>query len=674
MENRRFPYFFIPRAQFYLWVIFVLLVVIGFLEWRVAVPGTAVFLFLIYHYLRSNYLRHKQITHYIENLTFNIDTATKDTLLNFPMPLVIMELDGAIIWYNSSFRAIFNKEDLLDRNINTFIEEIDPEELAGEVTEVSTNISKEIVINEKSYTVYGNFVKVDIKNEENKYIWLLYFVDNTVLVKLKKKYNEEKAVAGIIVIDNYDDFMQSMKETDRPQMLAEIEKTIVKWSDFTGGIIKKFERDKYIFLFEAKYLKEFKKNKFELLDMVKQIDLGNKIPVTLSIGFGLKGKTMIENFNYAETSLDIALGRGGDQVVVKEGENISFYGGKSREPEKRTKVKARVIAHALRELIDQSSLVLIMGHENGDIDSLGASLGIYAIARNRNKTAHIVLNRSNPGLDKMIKKIGKSEEHNGIFIGKNEAADKMDKRTLLVVVDTYRPGFTEVPELLDYTNRIVVIDHHRKGADFIKNTVLMYMETYASSTSELLTEILQYVDDNIKIKPIEAEGLYAGIILDTKNFTFNTGVRTFEAAAYLRRQGVDTVSVKQLFQNDINTYISRSNVVRSADIINEHIALSTCPSNLKNSQLISAQAADELLSLHGVTAAFVLSEVNGEVAISGRSLGKINVQVILEKLGGGGHLTEAGAQLKGISIEEAKKELKYAIIDYVESMENEDNK
>ncbi|HHV59477.1 MAG TPA: phosphoesterase [Clostridiaceae bacterium] len=671
MENKKFPHIFIPRAQFYLWIIFIFLVVIALLEWRVAVPGSLLFIFLIYHYLRTNYLRQKEITRYIENLTFNTDTAAKDTLLNFPMPLVIMELDGTIIWYNSSFRAVFDNADLLERKIGEFASALHPGDFLDNTNENNQGFSKDVVISGRSYTALGNFVKVDEKNNIYKYIVLIYLIDNTELIKLQEKYDEERIVCGVVVIDNYDDLMQSTEETDRPQMLAEIEKKLASWFSFTGGLLKKIERDKYVLIFEHKYLKVLEEKKFDILDSVKEVNLGNHILVTLSIGIGFNGKTLSENFQYAGASLDIALGRGGDQVVIKDGENISFYGGKTREVEKRTKVKARVIAHALRELIDESSSILIMGHVHGDIDSLGASLGIYAIVRGRNKQAHIVMNESNPAIDKMIRKISSSEDHVGIFIGTKEALDMIDKKTLLVVVDTYRPAFTESPALLNHIDRVVVIDHHRRGADFIKNTVLSYTETYASSASELVTEILQYVDDKLKINPIEAEGLYAGIILDTKNFTFKTGVRTFEAAAYLRRQGVDTVSVKQLFQNDIETYINRSNIVKNAELISDSIAISICPPNVKHPQFISAQAADELLTLSGVVAAFVISQENNEVAISGRSLGDINVQVILEKLGGGGHLTEAGAQIKGISVEDAKKELKYAIMDYMESINNE---
>lgn len=667
MESKKFSGIFIPRASFYLWVIFFLVSIIGVLYWQIAVPGFLLLVFLVYYNYRSNYIRQREITKYIENLTFNIDSAAKDTLLNFPMPLVVLELDGTIIWYNSSFRKIFDGEALLEKTIHSFIEELNPDNLVDEIS----NISREIVINGHHYSVLGNFVKIDSKADTGSFILMLYLIDNTELVELRQRYHQEKTTVGVIVIDNYDDLMQSMGDSSRPQMLAEIEKCVIQWMGHTGGILKKFERDKYLFVFEHRYLKEFEDKKFEILDTVKEINLGNKIPVTFSIGFGLNGKSLLECFQFAGAAIDIALGRGGDQVVIKNGDNFAFYGGKTRELEKRTKVKARVIAYALREIIDQSSMVMIMGHENGDIDSLGASLGLYRVVKNRGKDAFIVLNHSNPTIDNLLHKISKLPEYNELFIGRSEALDRINNKTLLIVVDTHRPGYTECPDLLKITDQVVVIDHHRRGADFIQDAVLTYQETYASSTCELVTEILQYVEEKVKLTQLEAEALYAGIVIDTKNFTFKTGVRTFEAASFLKRQGVDTVSVKQLFQNDLNTYINISNVVKDAEIINEKIAISVCPSNTKNAQLISAQAADQLLTLSGLVAAFVLSTLNNEVFISGRSLGDINVQVILEKLGGGGHLSVAGAQLQGISVDEAKEKLKYAIIEYMESINKE---
>ncbi|WP_027628915.1 DHH family phosphoesterase [Ruminiclostridium cellobioparum] len=667
MDNKKLSRIFIPKAGFYLWVILFLIVIITILNPLVAIPGFVLFIFLVIYNYKSNHIRNREITKYIETLTFNIDCATKDTLLNFPMPLVLAELDGTTVWYNSSFRGIFEDDNLLQKTVSNLINEIRPQLTEGD----SINISRDVTINNRYYSVLGNLVKVDDNNDKESVIVMLYFVDNTELVNEKQKFEDNKNTVGVIVIDNYDDLMQSLEDSKRPQMLAEIEKKITSWISHTGGILKKFERDKYLCIHAFKYLKELEEKKFEILETVKEINLGNKIPVTLSIGMGINAPTIVENLQNAYAGIDIALGRGGDHVVIKDGDNFRFFGGRNRELEKRTRVKARVIAYALRGLIDQAPSVLIMGHENADIDSLGAALGIYRIVKSRDKRVNIVLNHSNANIDSILNKLAKEPEYSNVFVGRNEALDIITKKTLLIVVDTHRPSFTETPELLRMTDQIVIIDHHRRGADFIQDAVLSYQETYASSTCELVTELLQYLEEKIRLTNIETEALYAGIVVDTKNFIFKTGVRTFEAASYLRRQGVDTVSVKQLFQNDLKTYITISNIVKDAEVVYDNIAISTCPTNIKNAQLIAAQAADQLLSLSGLVAAFVLSYHEGEVVISGRSLGEINVQMILEKLGGGGHMTVAGAQIENVSIQEAKESLKTAIYEYIDSLNKE---
>jgi len=583
------------------------------------------------------------------------------------MPLVISEPDGSIIWYNSSFRDISEHTEIFENAVKSVVKELRSELPVDNPDRKYMPISRQININGRHYNVLISIARRD-PQDITSCILILYFIDNTELVNLKQTYADESIVAGICVIDNYDDLMQSMEDPLKPQILAEIDKRVVKWISFTNGIIKKYERDKYLFIFEQKYMKELEEKKFEILDSVKEINIGNKLPVTLSIGFGLNGGTLAENLGFAAASIDLALGRGGDQVVLKNGENFSFFGGKSRELEKRTKVKARVIAYALRELIDQSDRVLIMGHENGDIDSLGASLGLYRVVRSRSKDAYIVLNKINPTIEKLVEMIRKDEEYADLFLTGSEAIDLVTRKTLLIVVDNHRRSFAEVPELIDESEQTVVIDHHRRGADYIQDTVLTYQEPYASSTSELVTEVVQYIDEKLKLNQIEAEALYAGIVVDTKNFTFKTGVRTFEAASYLRRQGVDTVAVKRLFQNDIETYSKISAVVSSAELIQGDIAISVCGEDIDNPQLIAAKAADELLNLSGIAASFVLCSVDGEVWISGRSLGEINVQMILEKLGGGGHMSVAGAQLPDTDIKDAKERLKYAIMNYKEEM------
>ncbi|EGD47748.1 phosphoesterase RecJ domain protein [Ruminiclostridium papyrosolvens DSM 2782] len=667
MDSRKLSRIFIPKAGFYLWVIFFLIIVITVLNPLVSIPGYILLVFLVIYNYKSTHIRNREITKYIETLTFNIDCATKDTLLNFPMPLVLAELDGTTVWYNSSFKGIFQNDTIQEETVAGLVSDLKPQMTEGD----SINISSEITINNRHYSVLGNLVKLDDSNNEESVIVMLYLVDNTELIDEKKKFEDNKNTVGLVVIDNYDDLMQSMEDAVRQQLLAEIDKKVTSWISHTGGVLKKFERDKYLCIFAFKYLQELEEKRFEILETVKEINLGNKIPVTLSIGLGINAPTIVENLQNANACIDIALGRGGDHVVIKDGDNFRFFGGRTRELEKRTRVKARVIAYALRGLIDQAPSVLIMGHENADIDCLGAALGIHRIVKNRDKRVNIVLNHSNANIDAILNKMSKEPEYTNVFVGTNEALDLITKKTLLIVVDTHKPGFTEAPELLKMTDQVVIIDHHRRGADFIQDAVLSYQETYASSTCELVTELLQYVEDRIRLTNIETEALYAGIVVDTKNFIFKTGVRTFEAASYLRRQGADTVSVKQLFQNDLKTYITISNIVKDAEVVYDNIAISICPNNIKGAQLIAAQAADQLLSLSGLVAAFVLSYHNGEVVISGRSLGDINVQMILEKLGGGGHLTVAGAQIEDVTIQDAKKMLKDAIYEYIDSLAKE---
>lgn len=431
---------------------------------------------------------------------------------------------------------------------------------------------------------------------------------------------------------------------------------------------EKYDDDKYFVVFKEEGLKSLEENKFEILDKVREIGEEIKIPLTLSIGIGADANDFLTLNEYASSALDLALGRGGDQAVIKRGDKISFYGGRTQAVEKRTKVKARVIAHAIKELIKESSTIFIMGHNFMDFDSLGAAIGMYRACMSLGKKAYIILDKSNVAIDELVKKIQNTKGYEDLFIKSSEVKNKVDQNSLLIVVDTHRPSYLTYPEIVDIIDRIVVIDHHRRGKEFIDKALFVYLEPYASSASELVTEILQYIVDKIDIKPIEAEALMAGISVDTKNFTFRTGSRTFEAASFLRRKGADTTSVKQLFQNDLDSYIIKASIVKNAEILDNGIAIAVSPPNANN--LIIAQAADELLTIKGVQASFVLLKREEDVAISGRSLGDINVQVILEKLGGGGHLTVAGAQVKK-PIEEVLQDLKNAIKEYFEE-EGED--
>lgn len=660
MDNKRFFSNFILRKIFFLWFIFslILLITIFRLNWMYAIPGTAVYIFLLIHFFISNMRKRKEFYKYMNNLSYNMNSATKSTLLNFPMPMAVIKQDGNILWYNNLLTQLFGGDAILTENIDEIVNNI-----KNTVDEKNTTtFSKDFSFESNHYEILGSYVlDFDRKNEN---LMMLYFIDKTLLVNTLKLYKDDQTCVAVIIIDNYDELMQNTPDNKRPLMWTQIDSNLVKWTSKTDGILKKFERDKYVFLFSHKYLHSFIENKFEILDNIKEINLGNTIPATLSIGIGVTEESLIKAFKYSQSSLDVALGRGGDQVVLKNNNAIQFFGGKSKEVEKRTKVRSRVIAHAIKELTYESSNVLIMGHTNCDVDALGAAIGVLKIARLCEKDSHIVLNSTNPSIDSFVKKLSTDNTYDGVIIKSGEALDIVNKDTLLIIVDTHRATITECPELLNNTNQIVIIDHHRRSADYISETVLTYQETYASSTCELITEMLQYVDEKLTLTKIEAELLYSGIILDTKNFTFKTGVRTFEAAAFLKSNGVDTISVKKMLQNDLSTFKSINDVVNSAEFDIDKIAVAIVPPDIKNTHMIVAQSADLLLNISGIEASFVLCEQEKGIFISARSLGDINVQIILEKIGGGGHLTMAGGKIPDATIPEAMEQLKDAINKY----------
>jgi len=453
---------------------------------------------------------------------------------------------------------------------------------------------------------------------------------------------------------------------ERASISGEIEKKLDTFAKRMNGIALKYLDDRYILFFENKHLENLETKRFDILEDVKDLKAENGDYFTLSIGIGINAKTISQQYDYARGALDIALGRGGDQAVVKSSGKVKYYGGKSRAVEKRTKVKARMISYALRQIISQSSNVVITGHKVGDMDSFGASMGIFAIAKGMNRKAHIVLNDINPALDNIYEraKSEESDEYINSIVNTETAKKFMKEDTVVVMVDTHKPSFTEAAEIVAESEKVVMIDHHRRGEEYIENPLLDYLEPYASSTSELITEIIHYMDDLVKLSKFEAEALMAGIMVDTYNFTFKTGVRTFEAASYLRRAGADTVSVKKLFSDDIKIWKLKSDIINRAEIVFDNIAISHLDEMVEEGVLIASQSATELLSVKGVEASFVLVKKEDETHISGRSIGDISVHIILEQLGGGGHLTSAGAQLQEKTIEEAKEMLKKAILKY----------
>jgi c-di-AMP phosphodiesterase-like protein len=651
-----------PETKIYLAIILFFAIILLQFDYWIGGMAFVVFLILLFYNYKMSDQRKEEWTRYLESLSEDIDWATKNAVLSIPMPLVVIDPEGTITWYNPQFGRLFDGEKLLDRSIKKFV----PDFPLSRLDKDKEFTSQELFFSDKWYRLTWTPVRTGSGSRRNKVIFIVYWQDITEEQRIKALYQARKIVIAHIVVDNYDEVLANTESTKRPAVQAEIESRIAHWaSGIHAGWIK-YERDKYMAVFEEQELAGLRQKKFELLDQVCDIKAGNTIPVTLSIGVGYDAETPALINSSALSAMELALGRGGDQAVVKQGTKLYFYGGRSQGVEKRTKVKSRVIANALRELMEQSDKVLIMSHEDPDLDSIGSALGIYRCARFIGKNARIVLDKSNASVDSLIKRLEAEEIYEGLFIRRDDALDRIDKDTLLVVVDTHRPSFTEAPELLERAERIVVFDHHRRGAESIENATLTYLEPFASSASELITEIVQYFDDRIRLEPLEADALLAGITMDTKNFIFKTGVRTFEAASYLRRAGADPTAVRQLFQDDMETFSSRAETISNARLIFPGVAISQCPPDTKHPQLIAAQAADTLLNIKGIHSSVVLCSTSEGVMISGRSLGNLNMQVILEKLGGGGHLTMAGAQLHNITMEEAEKMVIQAIEEYLE--------
>ena len=507
------------------------------------------------------------------------------------------------------------------------------------------------------------------KRTKKEYMVILYFIDDTENVKLQEEYKDSKSCIAIMMIDNYEETMLRLESEEKPQITAEIDKCIYDWTNETNGVLLKVEKDRYIYFFEQRYLEKVKEDKFSILDKIKEIDTNENVQFTLSIAVSNEGITDKEKYKSAQTAMDIVLGRGGDQAVIRENEIYKFFGGRAQEVEKRTKVKARIVAHALENLIQESQKVMIMGHTNPDMDAIGSCMGIYRLAKTIGKDAYIICDKNVASLEAFSKSIEKDSEYEDIIINKEVAIENIDEDTLLVVVDTNKINYVEAPELLEKTEKIVVIDHHIRSTNYVENATLTFQEVYASSAAELVTELLQYVEHKVTLKKIEAESLYAGIMMDTKNFTFKTGVRTFEAAAYLRRCGVDIIRVKKWFQSDLASFNKIADIVKKAEVVNKTIAISIYDKKTKDTSVICAKAADELLTISNITASFVIGNLGDRVCISGRSIGDINVQIILEKLGGGGHITLAGAQVEGMTIEETKQELINRINEYFSEIE-----
>ena len=628
------------------------------------IPSIFIYIAIIVYTMWVTGKKRTEIENHIKSVTSDVDTASKGNLINTPIPLVLIETNGNIIWRSKKFVTEFENIDIAT-NLDPVVEEI---KLDIEKNDETVEISKQFKIDKKVYRIRGSVVKTkrrDKRKQQKEYILSLYFMDETKYNELFDAYNNSRPCICIAILDNYEDIIQRILPENKIELLAKIEREIIDWVTSTGGLIIKTERDSFVYVFEQKYLAEFEKEKFSVLDKVKNIERDMKVQITLSIAISAEGNTNYEKYESALAALEIVLGRGGDQAIIRKDGKYKFYGGKTLEVEKRTKVKARTISQSISRIIEESDNVIVMGHRNIDIDAFGSALGLCRMAKTLGKECYIASEPTGKSLGKFLDKLKAEEDYKNIVINEDEALETITENTLLIIVDTHKTSYVEFPELLNKIDRKIIIDHHRKAPDCIENVLISFHEVYASSTAELVTEIIQYSKEDITLTLLEAESLYGGIMVDTKDFTFKTGVRTFEAAAYLRRYGVDIIRVKKWFQADLESYNTIANIVRNVEIHNDTIAVAVYDQEDENANLICAKAADELLTISDITASFVMAKAGDKVCISGRSIGDINVQLILEKLGGGGHITLAGAQLEGFSLEDAKDELVIRINEYL---------
>ena len=645
-----------------------------------ATAGLAMLGFTIFYLVISAFLytyRRKGIMAGLVEFSADYAWIQRKLLMDLHIPYAITDENGRILWMNTQFARVIKGEKGKIKVISSMFPDINREYLS----ELQESASIHSTFGDSLYRVELKPVIIerdDIKPgtdstvlPKDKPLITVYLFDETEILRLGQEVNDQKMVAGLIYLDNYEEALASVEEVRRSLLMALIDRKISKYISRMNGIVKKMEKDKYFFAIKNKYVEELREQRFSILEEVKAVNIGNEMSVTLSIGLGRGGETYSQNYELARMAMDMALGRGGDQAVLKTQDKIEYFGGKSQQQEKTTRVKARVKAHALRELIETKDRLMIMGHKLGDVDSFGASMGIYRIATSLNKKAHVVINDITSSVRPMMERFLNNPDYpDDLFLTGDKACDLVDANTALVVVDVNRPSITDAPELLTLAKTVVVLDHHRQSSEIITNAVLSYVEPYASSACEMVAEVLQYIADGIKIKPQEADAMYAGIVIDNNNFNNQAGVRTFEAAAYLRRCGADITRVRKMFREEMSDYKARAEAVRQADVYQGAFAISVCPSEgIENPTIVAAQAANELLEIKGIKASVVMSRYNNTIYLSARSIDEVNVQVMMERLGGGGHRTVAGAQLSGATVEEAKEKVKQVIKEMIEKGE-----
>ena len=654
MSSKKLSRLLEPNLKFYFAVMLLFAVAAIPVNWQLALAEGTLTVLLYFYFRQSNQKRRQGVLQYIDSVTGSVDTASKSTLINSPLPTLVFRPDtGEIIWSNESFLQLAGvREHLFEMRLSEAVPDFQVQWLLSGKQESPERVE----LNNHRFRVYGSLVRSRNRTGVQSLVATTYWVETTEADHLREVYEASRPVAAILMLDNYEDLMKACEDTQRSAVLAQIDEKLQIWANAGQGILLKTDRNHYLFLFEEQYFQHFVDEKFSILDTVRAIRVAENIHPTLSIGIGKDSPSIPELYKNAKLSLEMALSRGGDQAVVRNQVDFAFYGGRTKATEKRTKVKSRVMANAFRELIADAGEVYIMGHSFADMDAVGAAAGICCAARKRGKQARIVIDREHTAAETLIARLDALPEYSGVFLTPAEAFLQMRADTLLVVVDTNRPDMVENPQLLESCNRVAVIDHHRRAATYIENAAFNFHEPYASSASELVTELLQYLVEPTDLLREEAGALLAGIVLDTKHFTQRTGGRTFEAAAFLRRSGADTAEVQRLFQGDLKDMVTKYDIIRRAEMYRSNIAVSVVEEPGVD-RVAAAQAADDLLTLKGVQASFVIYAAEGAVLMSARSLGEINVQVILEALGGGGNSTTAGARIDDTDPESVRQQL-----------------
>ena len=654
MSNKKLSRLLEPNLKFYFFFMLLFVAAAVPVNWQLALAEAAVTALLYVYFRQNNQKRRQSVLQYIDSVTGSVDTASKSTLINSPLPTLVFRPDtGEIIWSNESFLQLAGvREHLFEMRLSEAVPDFQIQWLLSGKQESPERVT----LNSHRFRVYGSLVRSRNRSGMQSMVATTYWVETTEADHLREVYEASRPVAAILMLDNYEDLMKACEDTQRSAILAQIDEKLRTWASAGQGILLKTDRDHYLFLFEEQYFQHFVEEKFSILDTVRSIKVAENVHPTLSIGIGKDSPSIPELYKNAKLSLEMALSRGGDQAVVRNQVDFAFYGGRTKAAEKRTKVKSRVMANAFRELIADAGEVYIMGHTFADMDAVGAAAGICCAARKRGKRARIVIDGDHNAAKTMLDRLNALPEYDGVFLSPSEAFLQMKADTLLVVVDTNRPDMVENPQLLESSNRVAVIDHHRRAASYIENAAFSFHEPYASSACELVTELLQYLVEPADLLREEAEALLAGIVLDTKHFTQRTGGRTFEAAAFLRRSGADTAEVQRLFQNDLKDMVTKYDIIRRAEMYRNNIAISVVDEPVVD-RIAAAQAADELLTLKGVQASFVIYAAEGAVLMSARSLGEINVQVILEALGGGGNSTTAGGRIADSDPESVRQQL-----------------